>query len=221
MAETRLVLIRHGESQVTLDQIVGGHKGCTGLSPLGRKQAAALRDRLRRSGELREVAALYASVLPRAVETAEIIAPALGRGDLEVAQECGVCEIHPGEADGLTWDEFRQRYGVPGMSPADRYREWAPGAESWATFVARVGATLLELAKRHAGGTIVIACHGGVVETSFAVLGGLSLARPFDLIATNTSLTEWVTADDKWGRWRLARYNDAAHLADVDLPETP
>ena len=207
---TRLVLIRHGESQVTVDQIVGGHQGCTGLSDEGRSQAKRLRERLERTGELADTAALYASVLPRAIETAEIIAPALGTGSLDVQQDCGVCEIHPGEADGLTWEQFRERFGVPSFLPADRYRSWAPGAESWAEFVARVGTTLVDIATRHAGETVVVACHGGVIESSFVALGGLPIARPFDLLATNTSVTEWVEGAE--GRWRLARYNDAAHL---------
>ena len=205
---TRLVLVRHGESQVTVDQIVGGHAGCTGLSPLGRKQAEALRDRLQRTGELSDVATLYASVLPRAVETAEIIAPAVGRGDVAVVQECGVCEIHPGQADGLSWEEFRTRFGLPGPN---RYKPWAPGAESWAEFSLRVGVALLEIAERHAGETVVIACHGGVVESSFVNLGGLGIQRPFEMSAENTSLTEWRRGEG--GPWRLERYNDAAHLA--------
>lgn len=205
---TRLVLVRHGESQVTLDQIVGGHDGCTGLSPLGRKQAEALRDRLQRTGELSGASALYASVMPRAVETAEIIAPALG--DLPVVQECGVCEIHPGEADGLSWEEFKSRFGLPGPN---RYKPWAPGAESWAQFSLRVGEALLEIAEQHAGETVVIACHGGVVESSFANLGGLGIQRPFEVAAENTALTEWSLAEGR--PWRLERYNDAAHLADL------
>jgi 2,3-bisphosphoglycerate-dependent phosphoglycerate mutase len=205
---TRLVLIRHGESQVTVDQIVGGHAGCTGLSPLGRKQAEALRDRLQRTGELAGASALYASVLPRAVETAEVIAPALG--ELAVVQECGVCEIHPGEADGLTWNEFRTRYGEHERADDE---PWAPGSETRASFTARAGEALADLARRHEGETVVVACHGGVVIASFAVLGGLPLRLPFDLFVENTSLTEWVAAGD--GRWRLDRYNDAAHLADL------
>ena len=206
MAETRITLIRHGESQVTVDQVVGGHEGCTGLSPLGRKQAESLRERLQRTGELSGAGALYASVLPRAVETAEVIAPALG--DLAVVQECGVCEVHPGEADGLTWNEFRQRYG-------DHEREddtpWAPGSESRASFTARVGDALSEIVDRHVGEQVVVACHGGVVIASLTVLGGLPLRLPFDLFVENTSLTEWVLGEG--GRWRLERYNDAAHLA--------
>jgi broad specificity phosphatase PhoE len=209
-AATRLVLIRHGESEATVNQVVGGHKGCTGLSPLGRKQAAVLRDRLKRTGELADTAALYASVLPRAVETGAILAPALGTGDLDVVEECGLCEIHPGEADGLTWREFQQRYGAP---DGDRYKTWAPGAESWAMFVARVGTALHQLAERHAGQTVVVACHGGVVESSFMAFGGLPLNRPYDMFVTNTSLTEWVQTEGR--RWRLVRYNDSAHLADL------
>ena len=42
-------------------------------------QVRALADRLARTGELAGVDALYASVLPRAVATAEMLAPALDR----------------------------------------------------------------------------------------------------------------------------------------------
>jgi broad specificity phosphatase PhoE len=100
------VLVRHGESMAMVDSVVGGHEGCRGLSDLGRRQVEALRDRLAATGELR-ADALYASVLPRAIETAEILAPALG--GLDVRQDCDLCEQHPGEGDGLTWAEFEER----------------------------------------------------------------------------------------------------------------
>ncbi len=51
---TRIVLIRHGESDAQERQIVGGHEGCLGLSQRGRTEAVALRDRLVATGELRE-----------------------------------------------------------------------------------------------------------------------------------------------------------------------
>ena len=73
--KTRLILIRHGESNVTVERILGGEKSCTGLSDLGRAQARALRDRLEK--ESIEVDRLYASTMPRAIETAEIIQPSL------------------------------------------------------------------------------------------------------------------------------------------------
>ena len=49
---TRLFLIRHGESVAQVEQVVMGHDQCRGLSPLGRRQAEALRDRLSRTGEI-------------------------------------------------------------------------------------------------------------------------------------------------------------------------
>lgn len=214
---TRIVLVRHGESNVTVEQIVGGHNSCTGLSPLGRRQAEALRDRLTRTGELGDASWLYASVLPRAVETAEIVRPAVGDGDLAVVQHCDLCEVHTGdEVDGLTWDELRERYGSPdGRARRDPYRAWAPGAESWAEFALRSGRMLRRLADEHEGETVVVACHGGVVETSFIAFGGQALDRPFETFVTNTSLTEWSRRADR-DRWTLVRYNDAAHLAGVE-----
>ena len=49
---TRIVLVRHGEAECNLNHIIGGPKGCTGLTALGRHQVAALADRLYESGEL-------------------------------------------------------------------------------------------------------------------------------------------------------------------------
>jgi 2,3-bisphosphoglycerate-dependent phosphoglycerate mutase len=206
-APTRLVLVRHGQSLATVNQVVGGHEGCTGLSPTGREQVEALRDRLAATGELGPVAALVASILPRAVETAEILAPALGWPP--VRQDCDVCEIHPGEGDGLPWSEFESRYPAP--SPRSRFEPWSPGGESWADFMARAGRALRTLAGQHEGATVVVACHGGVVEASFVALGNLPLQRSFHLATDNASLTEWELrpGDEQW--W-LRRYNDAAHL---------
>ncbi|HEX2698661.1 MAG TPA: histidine phosphatase family protein [Acidimicrobiales bacterium] len=212
---TRIVLVRHGEAQCHVDQIVGGLKGCTGLSDLGRRQAVALRDRLAASGELAGADVLYASTLPRAVETAELLAPAFG--GVPVEQDEDLCELHPGEADGITWEEFRAQYTWPGGWDGSFYRPIAPGAESWALFSARVGRALTRLATDHAGRTVVVACHGGVIENSFRALGQLSLNPQFLVRIDNTSITEWESgAETDERRWTLARFNDAAHLSALD-----
>jgi broad specificity phosphatase PhoE len=213
---TRVVIVRHGEAQSYVDGVIGGHRGCRGLSALGRRQVMALRDRLAATGELGPVAALYSSVLPRAVETAEILAGAFGdRGDgdgggvVAVSQSCSLCEVHPGdELDGMLVSDFRSAHGsAEPVSPFDR---WGPGAESWAEFVVRVGAGLLELARAHAGSTVVVAAHGGVVDASFRVFGDVPIQRRMTHFTSNASLTEWVDVD---GEWLLARYNDASHVA--------
>jgi broad specificity phosphatase PhoE len=205
---TRLVLVRHGEARCNVAGIVGGLSGCTGLSAVGVKEAEALRDRLIDSGELSGAVAVYASILPRALETAAIVAPGI-RG-LEAVPDCELCELHPGEADGLTWAEFTERYGGPNWD-VDPDAVLAPGAESWNGFVRRVKTVLTETASRHRGELVVIFCHGGVVEASMEAFFPVDLERGrLKLRTLHTSLTEWERGP---GGWLLLRYNDAAHLA--------
>ena len=213
---TRLLLIRHGESQVYVDGVVGGLATCNGLSDLGRRQAAALRDRLAETHEFDPVDALIASTLPRARETAEIISPAIG--NLPVVEDEDVCELHPGEADGMSYDDYVAKYGWRDME-ANPDLELSPGGESIAAFHRRVGGALTRIADAHPEQTVVIACHGCVVDEGLRTLLGLGMVGGFDLYTENTSVTEFVLAPATerrpTRRWRLVRYNDAAHLAGV------
>ncbi len=208
--------MRHGESRAQELGVLGGHAGCTGLSELGRRQVGALRDRLTASEELVSASALYSSVMPRAIETAEIIAPALG--GLEVRSDCDFCEGHPGEADGLTWDELAERYPSPeGWDPD---HSPAPGWETWREMGQRVQSALESLVERHPGETVVVACHGGVVVQS--MLHWLALeevatdARAW-MSPDNTSITEWRFAPNPYQKHtlpvELVRFNDHAHLS--------
>lgn len=208
---TRLVLVRHGEAVCNVEGVVGGPVGCTGLTARGERQVDELANRLAASGELAGVDALYASVLRRAVRTAEILAPALerptGGGRLELRAECDLCELHPGEADGLRWEEFAARYPEPDWD-VDPWLEIAPGGESWGTFVERAAGALDRLVRRHPGTTVVVACHAGVIEASmlrFLPVSGR--VTRLGLRTEHASITEWEHAA---GRWLLRRYNDVA-----------
>jgi probable phosphoglycerate mutase len=207
---TRLVLVRHGESQAQVEGFMSGHDTCTGLSDRGREQARALHDRLARTQELGTVDALYTSVLPRAIETAEIIAPAFG--GVPAPPECDWCEIHAGEAEGLAWEEIQARYPRAEFDYRAPFRSRVPGAETWAEFLLRAGRRLHRVADDHPGQRVVVVAHGGIIAASFATLADLPL-RTVDALTpatVNTSLTEWQVRD---GEWSLVRYNDAAHLA--------
>ncbi len=207
---TRLVLIRHGESVATVEQMVVGHD-CKGLTTRGRRQAEALRERLAHTGELAGTSALYASRMRRSAETAEIIAPPLAADLLPVRIDCDVCEIHGGEGEGLSWAEWDAKYGVANFG-VDRTRPIAPGAESIDVFVGRVGSALDRIAADHSGETIVVACHGGVVSSALEALVGVRYTTTVRNVE-NTSITEFER--DGGGRWWLVRFNDAAHLAHV------
>jgi probable phosphoglycerate mutase len=203
----RLVFIRHGESNATVGKFIGGPRTCSGLSDLGRDQAAALADRLKRTGELGPTA-LIASNYARAIETAEILAPALG--GVPVAIDADFGEHDPGpECDGLTFEAFIDRYGRPNWED-DPYEITFPGGETLADFHYRVGRAVHRVAHEHEDATAVVVCHGGVIDATFRQLLRLPMSGAFELRATNTSITELSRI--RVGRWQLVRYNDAAHL---------
>jgi len=217
---TELYLIRHGESVPNVTPIIGGMKGDTGLTERGREQARLLEKRLREE----EVRAdrLYASTLPRAVETAEYVARAL---DLPVRTDDELQELRPGEADGLTVDEWRERYRPKPPAVRDAFTPMAPGGESWVSFLARAGAAITALVDRHPGETVVAVCHGGVIEASFYLAFGLGgSADRVSFAVLNTSITLWRHRRSPDGRreWTAVTLNDAGHLAGVDTPtESP
>ncbi len=221
---TRLVLLRHGQGVCNVERRSQGVATCEGLSPLGRVQADAVARRLQAENFTPDV--IVASTIRRARDTAAVVAQALGRSvdafdpDLE--------EVRPGDAEGMTWDQYFAFYGaVEGWDPAVPF---APNGEPWAHFAARVSATLDRLATDHQGKTVLVVAHGGVTDASVFHFFGLDpyVRAPIDFESANTSLTEWELRNyQPWlpptdpsaeiaappvQRWRLVRYNDAAHV---------
>lgn len=205
------MLVRHGDAHAGFHGVIGGMRGCAGLTELGRTQAEALRDRFARS-EVWRADVLLASVLPRAIETASIIAPGLG---LEIGgQECDLCEVHTGEADGLTWTAYADRYGSFDME-TEPDRVFAPSGDSWNTFHERVERILRRLAAEYEGRTVVAVCHAGVIMASMRLLLGLPQgSTSARLRPTNTGLTVWEH-DSFLNQWSLRTFNDVSHLPGV------
>jgi probable phosphoglycerate mutase len=207
VSSTRLVLVRHGESRATVERFVGGPRSCTGLTDHGRRQAEALRNRLSAGHDV-EATALFASNFPRALETANIIAPAVG--SLPVTVDSGWGEHDPGpDCDGMTYDEFIERFGVPRWD-GDPHDVVYPGGETISQFHDRVMETLRRTVRRHEGGTIVIACHAGVIDAVMRQTLHMHQTGKFELNTQNTSLTELFHVQGS--KWRLVRYNDSSHL---------
>lgn len=212
--QTSVVLVRHGESNVTVRRVIGGPRTCDGLSRLGVQQAERLRDRLADTGEV-QATCLISSAYPRAMSTAEVIAGALGR---EVVVEPAFGEHDPGpDCDGLPFSDFVDRFGVPDWE-SDPHTVTFPGGETIAEFDLRVGAVFSRTVHEHRGGTVVIVCHGGVIDGIVRTALRAPRTGGFELHTRNTSLTELVQV--RPDRWRMVRYNDAAHLAGLPA-ETP
>ena len=216
MTSTRLVLIRHGESRATVERFLGGHRSCTGLSEFGRRQAESLRDRLVTGRDV-QATALYSSNFSRAIETAQIIAPALG--SLAVTIDAGWGEHDPGpDCDGMKYVDFVALHGQPRWD-GDPHDVTFPGGETVHEFHVRVIDAVRRTVRAHEGGTVVISCHGGVIDAVMRHTLHMHQTGKFELQTVNTSLTELMHVEGS--KWRLIRYNDAAHLSSLQRDSLP
>lgn len=211
---TNLYLIRHGEAACNVDGTIAGMCGDAGLTDLGIMQAQRLRDRLAATGEI-VADALIASTLPRARQTAEIIAPALG---LPIIFDDDAQEMRPGEADGLSLTAYLERYGPVRDFREDPFHPLSPGGESWGEFFSRAGSFIYRVVREHPEKSVVVVCHGGIVDASLLIgLGvGSTAPAPGQFQTRNTSITHWERERiSGLETWRLNRYNDDLHARDI------
>ncbi|MFF9063516.1 histidine phosphatase family protein [Streptomyces sp. NPDC014882] len=202
---TRVLLVRHAQSHASVKKLIAGSGTCPGLTEQGREQAARLSARL--AAEPPRPHALLTSPVPRARETAEILASGLEFGAPVVEAEAR--ELDFGAADGLSVDEYRRAYGAFDMT-ARPDRPFAPGGETWNRFRARAGRVVGDLVSRHRGGTVLVVCHAGLIVAVMSAL--LDVVPPVlftDSTPAATSINEFV---HDGSRWRLLRFDDARHL---------
>ncbi|HLI06973.1 MAG TPA: histidine phosphatase family protein [Ktedonobacteraceae bacterium] len=201
---THLYMIRHGDYVSLTSEPFDG-----GLSPKGIQQVGLLRDRLLREGLKADV--LMASTLPRAMHTAEILASAL---QLTPLFEAGFEEWH--NQDGsLTPDEFL-RIWLELSHEQLPFHRFTPTSETWLEFKLRSLSALRLLLEEHQGKTIVLVCHGGIIETAFTYfLETSGFGFPKALVeARHTAITHWEQRDYPGfpGLWALRCFNDDRHL---------
>jgi len=160
MTETRIVLVRHGQSTWNADGRWQGQADPP-LSALGEAQARAA------AGGCPDVDAVVASDLVRAQQTARIIGEHRGFGP--VRAEPRLRETFTGEWTGLTRDEIEETW--PGWLAADRR---PPSFEPWEQVTRRATTALVDLHEAHPGGTVLAVAHAGVIraiERGLDVLG--------------------------------------------------
>lgn len=208
-------MVRHGDAFAGLRGIIAGERGCRGLTELGRNQAQSLHDRVV-AGDGPRVDVIVSSRLPRAIETAAVVAPAYGGPD--VVQHCDLCEVHVGEADGMDWDDYAAEFGEFNMI-LEPDRPFAPGGDSWNGFHERAAGAMNRLAREHPGRTVMAFSHAGLIAAMLRVsFGGDSAAGP-RLVPSNTGLTTWEF-DEGAHHWTLRSYDDAWHLTSLDRSST-
>jgi broad specificity phosphatase PhoE len=151
---TRILLARHGETDWNRLGRWQGHADPP-LNDAGRKQAAALAERLAGDG----IAAIYTSDLARASDTARVVGDRLG---LDVVEDRGLREIDVGSWSGLTLVEVEQRF-------PEGYARWLGGeighdGETREELTERVVGAVERIAAAHPEGTILVVTHGGAIR---------------------------------------------------------
>lgn len=211
-ATTRICLVRHGETTWNVDRRVQGQIDIP-LNERGLLQAQATAQALLAE----RIDTLYGSDLGRAWVTAGRIAVPRGQ---PVMPEPALRERHYGAFQGLTYAEARERH------PEDFHRFEArepaaqfPGGsgESLIQFDARIWGLIETLRARHAGHTLLLVTHGGVLDIVARSVRGMPLTGKRDFDIANCALN-WIAHDANG--WRIERWGDQTHL-DGALDELP
>lgn len=168
MVALTLYLVRHA-SYDALGRVLTGRTPGLHLNPEGRAEAARLADRF----EGTDVAAVYASPIERARETAEPIAEKLG---LDVSTDEGLVEIDFGDWTGRSFDELRAEPLWRDWNRS-RARGQAPGGETMAAVSDRVARSAETWRQRHEGRAVVAVSHADVIKAAVCRILGLSLDR--------------------------------------------
>ena len=210
---TELILIRHGETDWNRELRFQGHVDVP-LNAVGHEQARRLG--LRLAGEAAQ--RLVCSDLIRTQQTAwpinqQRLQPFAGEAMLEFALR----EQNFGLVDGMRVDDIKSQH------PQD-WAQWVrfasdyafAGGESTRQFHARVMAAVRGLALAHAGQTVVVVTHGGVLDMIYRTARALPLSGPRQSDIPNAGLNRVRITGDAID---ILAWADTQHLA--GLPAQP
>jgi probable phosphoglycerate mutase len=153
---TLVLFVRHGLTATTGKKLPGRARRLH-LAEEGRRQAEADARRLRR---VDRIAAVYASPLERARETAQAIAEARG---LRVRIEPALSDLDVGEWTGRSLGRLRRRREWPVIQRHPSGFRF-PGGESFTEMQARMVSAVERLCARHPGATIVVVSHADPIK---------------------------------------------------------
>lgn len=209
MLVTRVLLIRHGQSQGNAEGRFGGHTA-TPLSQQGIKQAEATA----RALATEEFSAVYSSDLSRAVETAKPLAQ-LKR--IEVQADTAFRERSVGIMEGLTFEEAAKSHPEQYAALLRRdFEHILAGGESYRQLLDRASGKLDEVIKRYKGGQVAVFSHTGTIcILALHLMGALEAPelKPVWIASSNCGITRFELRED--GFVRVASVNDTRHLDGV------
>lgn len=174
MAESILVLVRHGQSEWNAKNLFTGWKD-PDLTQKGVDEATDAGRKLKAAGYTFDLA--YTSELLRAQKTLDLMLAELGQSDMDIIRDIALNERDYGNLSGLNKDDAREKWGAEQVHVWRRsYDTPPPGGESLKDTAARTlpyfDAVIMPQVK--AGRTIIVAAHGNSLRSIVMQLDNLS-----------------------------------------------
>jgi broad specificity phosphatase PhoE len=210
---TKLVLIRHGETEWNSEGRIQGHLD-VGLSERGIRQTRLLAARL----AAERPGAVYTSDLRRASETARIACEGLPPPPPEALPDARLREACLGSFEGHTREELLvAQPEAYAMWAQDSYLHRPPGGETIEELMARCRDATASILASHPGETLWVFTHGGPIRVILCAVLDLPPHVYGRLRVENTSVTRIAFSR---GAAVLETWNDVSHLV-VDQGGAP
>ena len=204
---TRLIAVRHGETAWNVEARLQGQLDVP-LNERGHEQA-------------RRTAHWLAEDAPEVVVSSDLArAQATAQADVEFqrdAVEAGdrLRERSFGRFQGMTHMEVAERWPEQSQRWKSRDPEFAPGdGESLNVFYARCVEATLRIAERHAGKTVVLVAHGGVMDCLYRAATRAPLDAPRTWQLDNAAINRLLHTSSGL---TMVGWNDTSHL-DLSAP---
>ena len=174
-------MVRHGKTPSTGKLLPGRAKGLH-LSDTGKQEALVVAERL---SKIKKVAAIYASPLERARETAAPIAKALKQ---KVIINKGLLECDFGDWTG---EELAKLMKLPEWSNVQRAPSTFrfPKGESFTEMQTRMVSTLDDLRKKHSGDVVICVSHADPIKAAVAHAMGTHIDLFQRIVISTCSVT--------------------------------
>ncbi|MEY4262455.1 MAG: hypothetical protein RLY88_163 [Actinomycetota bacterium] len=200
MTETKLGLLRHGQTNWNIDFRL---QGVTDI-PLNETGIAQARDAALALNPA-DWDVILTSPLSRAADTAQIVATAFKSHSVKI--EPRLLERSFGEAEGMSHDEWRSKYSDTNV---------VPGGESLEELKARSIALLDHIAAEYQGLRVLAVSHGALIRKLLRIVSQNELPREGERLG-NASLNIF---EHDGNDWRVLRYEPRTLHVDLSRATT-
>ncbi|MGW8643853.1 bifunctional RNase H/acid phosphatase [Micromonospora sp. WMMC264] len=205
---TRLILVRHGETERTVRKHYSG-RGDVPLTERGRAQARATAARV--AALAPSVAAVVSSPLSRCTATAEAIAARVGNPPVRTDDDLIECDF--GVWEGHTFAEVRERWAAELDAWLASTRVAPPQGESFVAVAERTGRAVDRLRSAYPGETVVVVSHVSPIKLVLrdALAAGDAFLHRLYLDTAGISVLDLYPD----GGVAVRSVNDTSHLTDA------